>query len=120
VSSRVSWKHALDAVDGDAALLVELAGTFLEESPQLISEMERALAQQDAPLLRRAAHTVKGGLRLFGADDACGCACELEEMGRAGTIDAAGPAVARLKDSLTDIQRQLSQFVAAPDLSPCS
>jgi CheY-like chemotaxis protein len=64
----ISWKHALQAVDGDALLLVELAGTFLEESPRLVAEMEGALTRRDAPVLRRAAHTVKGGLRLFGAD----------------------------------------------------
>src|SRR5262249_53535707 len=52
----------LKAVDGDAALLVGIAQAFLEESPKLISEIEGAIARDDAPLLHRAAHTIKGGL----------------------------------------------------------
>jgi len=118
--SIVSWKQALQAVDGDAVLLVELAGTFLEESPRLVADMEGALTRGDAPLLRRAAHTVKGGLRLFGAEAAFDLANVLEELGRQGNLEGAEPSLERLKGSLVEIHRELSEFVAAPHLSPCS
>ena len=116
----LSWKQALQSVDGDAGLLLELAGTFLEESPRLLMEMEAALTRGDAPQLRRAAHTVKGGLRLFGADAAYEIACHLEELGRGGSLEGAEIGFTRLKDWLGQVHRELSQFVAAPHLSPCS
>src|SRR5262249_15463094 len=77
-SEGLAWTKALAAVDGDGDLLADLAGAFLEESPRLIGDMEGAISRMDAPHLNRAAHTIKGGLRMFGADTAYRLAFRLE------------------------------------------
>ncbi|HTI51820.1 MAG TPA: response regulator, partial [Planctomycetaceae bacterium] len=113
----LTWPRAWAAVDGDAALLTELAGAFLEESQQLLSEIEGALSHTDARRLHRAAHTIKGGLRMFGADNAYDLACRLEDLGREGRLGSAGEPLAGLKQSLTEVCRELSEFVETHPLS---
>ncbi len=105
---------ALKAVDGDSELLVDVARIFLSETPRLLDEIEGAIARTDAPLLRRAAHTIKGGLRLFGAETAYDLACRLEELGREGNVQAAAEPFENLKHAAVELQQDLSTFAAVP------
>jgi signal transduction histidine kinase/HPt (histidine-containing phosphotransfer) domain-containing protein len=105
---------ALKAVDGDSELLVDVARIFLSETPRLLDEIEGAIARTDAPLLRRAAHTIKGGLRLFGAETAYDLACRLEELGREGDVQAAAEPFENLKHAAVELQQDLSTFAAVP------
>jgi signal transduction histidine kinase/HPt (histidine-containing phosphotransfer) domain-containing protein len=113
----LAWSKALAAVDGDSNLLTELAGAFLEESPRLLRDIEGAILRTDAPLLNRAAHTIKGGLRMFGADAAYNLACRLEVLGREGRVAGAGAPFADLKLTLKDVHRELTEFVEKHPLS---
>jgi CheY-like chemotaxis protein/HPt (histidine-containing phosphotransfer) domain-containing protein len=108
---------ALKAVDGDAALLADVARIFLSESPRLLADMEGAISQTDAPLLRRAAHTIKGGLRMFGAESAYDLASRLERLGREGDVRAAGEIFENLKQGVLELQRELSIFAAESPVS---
>jgi signal transduction histidine kinase/HPt (histidine-containing phosphotransfer) domain-containing protein len=105
---------ALKAVDGDPVLLHDIARIFLAETPRLLREIESAIFATDAALLRRAAHTIKGGLRLFGAEAAYDLACRLENLGRTGDCGAAGAPFVELKDAVVELQRELSAFNAEP------
>jgi signal transduction histidine kinase/HPt (histidine-containing phosphotransfer) domain-containing protein len=105
---------ALKAVDGDATLLIEIARIFLVEAPKLLGELEGALAQSNAPLVRRAAHTIKGGLRMFGAAAAYDSACRLEDLGREGDLGSVGESFVELKQALAALESELSTFVAEP------
>jgi signal transduction histidine kinase/HPt (histidine-containing phosphotransfer) domain-containing protein len=108
---------ALKAVDGDAALLADVARIFLSESPRLLADMEGAISRTDAPLLRRAAHTIKGGLRMFGADSAYDLATRLEGLGREGDVRAAGELFENLKQGVLELQRELSIFAVESPVS---
>ncbi|MBI3861175.1 MAG: response regulator [Planctomycetia bacterium] len=106
--------EALKSLDGDAKLLADIVRIFLVESPRLIEEIETAIARTDGPLLRRAAHTIKSGLRMFGAEDAYDLACRLEGLGRTGDIASAGEPFADFKRVFVDIEKELSEFMAEP------
>jgi CheY-like chemotaxis protein/HPt (histidine-containing phosphotransfer) domain-containing protein len=108
---------ALKAVDGDAALLVDVARIFLSESPRLLADMEGAISNTDAPLLRRAAHTIKGGLRMFGAESAYDLASRLEGLGRDGDVRSAGELFENLKQGVLELQRELSVISAESPVS---
>ena len=60
-----AWRELQDSAGAEFA--VELAGTFLEESPGLLAEIERTHAQGDAEAFRRAAHSLKSNALTFGA-----------------------------------------------------
>jgi signal transduction histidine kinase/HPt (histidine-containing phosphotransfer) domain-containing protein len=109
-----AFDAALKAVDGDTQLLSDLARIFLAESPRLIGDIEEAIEQTDAPLLRRAAHTIKGGLRLFGAESAYEVAARLEDLGHSGDVRSAESDFATLKLAVVEIQKELSAFTEVP------
>jgi CheY-like chemotaxis protein len=106
--------EALKSVDGDMGLLIEIARIFLLESPRLLEEIEGAVARSDAPLLRRSANTIKGGLRMFGASAAYALACRLEGMGIEADLDAAEEALVNLKRIFAVLESELSKFVVEP------
>jgi histidine phosphotransfer protein HptB len=50
-----------------ADFVAELVGTFLEETPALLDELDRARAAADVDAYRRAAHSIKSNSLTFGA-----------------------------------------------------
>jgi signal transduction histidine kinase/CheY-like chemotaxis protein len=97
---------ALDLVEGDRALLVELVEMFSQEWPTILASLETAVVSNDAQAVYFAAHTLKGQVGHFGAGATFEVARELEVLGRQGELDRA-PAVL---DTLT---RELDRLRAA-------
>ncbi len=110
----INLELALKAVDGDPGLLTEIARIFMLESPKLMGDLADALAAGDAKRFSRAAHTIKSGMRMFGAESAYRLACRLEELGREGELAAAGQSFADLKQTLSEFESELSRFVVEP------
>ena len=77
---------ALERVGGDQELLEEVAQLFLDTSPDLLTEIGRAVVARDARALERSAHTLKGSVGNFGADAAFQAALRLEKIGRSGDL----------------------------------
>jgi len=79
---------ALLRVGGDEDLLKEIAAIFLSDYPKVLVEIQAAIANHDAKRLEASAHGLKGSVANFGAQDVVDAAFRLEQMGRAGRIDA--------------------------------
>ena len=80
----LDWRSALQRLDGDADLLLELGGLFLEDGPQLWQEVQSALASADLPRAARAVHSLKGVLLNFGAARAVSAAEQMSASLREG------------------------------------
>ncbi len=70
-----------------ADFIGELVGAFFEDAPRLISQMRSALAEKNAEVLRRAAHSMKSNAATFGAMELSALAKELEGLARAGNLE---------------------------------
>ncbi|QYF96026.1 response regulator [Massilia sp. PAMC28688] len=66
----LDWRTALVRLDGDSALLLELAALFIEDGPQLMQTLYDSLAADDLPASQRAVHSLQGVLVNFGAQRA--------------------------------------------------
>lgn len=77
---------ALAGLEGDAELLAEIAGLFIANHAQSLSEIRAAIMRQDRHGPERAAHTLKGAVANFAAQSAVDAAWTLEQMGRAGEL----------------------------------
>jgi two-component system sensor histidine kinase/response regulator len=106
------WSTALATVQGSEELLREIIEAFLEESPRQVVAMHTALAGSDTALLRRAAHTIKGAVRYFGAQQAFDRALRLETLAHDGELQAAPAAVEKLEEELARITPLLSARLA--------
>ena len=100
----VDWPDALEAMKGDRDLLKVVVEAFLEEAPTLLTTITEAIAGKDAAALRVAAHSLKGSMRYFGAEQPSAHAYELEKMGRDNNLDGAEAALA-------DLERGMAQLI---------
>jgi len=76
-------------VGGDAAVLAELIDSFLEDAPKLLTTLRQASEKGDAAGMRLAAHSLKSNAADFGAMHFSNLCKELEQLGKAGTLDGA-------------------------------
>jgi CheY-like chemotaxis protein len=99
-------------VAGDARLLAELVALFLEDSPQRLAAMARALESGDRGLLEREAHTLKGSSGTLCAPRTAAAAMRVEELARGDLAEARrahgvlGNEVRKLQEALTELARK--------------
>ncbi|MFN0197049.1 MAG: response regulator, partial [Planctomycetaceae bacterium] len=74
----VDLAEALKATNDDFELLKVVADAFIEECPLLLEQLKVAAESRDSVSARRAAHTLKGAMRTFGAHAACDLAYTVE------------------------------------------
>ena len=99
----VDWSEALHSVNGDRQLLRDIVEAFLDESPRLLTVIRSAIEQLDSKTLQRAAHTLKGSTRYFGASQVSEMALRLESMGaRSQLADA--------RDALISVEREMARL----------
>jgi HPt (histidine-containing phosphotransfer) domain-containing protein len=107
----IDWSHAQEAVRGNRSLLQSIVRTYLEEYPRRLAELHRAVEEQTARPLQLAAHSIKSGLRFFGAKQAYQLAVQLENLGRNGRLQESPPILADLETALQTLAPHLREFI---------
>jgi CheY-like chemotaxis protein len=90
--------------DGEPELLRDVVSLFLEDCPNLVDGVRRAVERGDAQALERAAHKLKGSVANFAARAAYDAAFRLEVMGREGHLEKAAEALERLESALAELR----------------
>jgi HPt (histidine-containing phosphotransfer) domain-containing protein len=78
----------LASVGGDRAFLAELIDELLDDAPRQLATLRAAVTAGDAESARRAAHTLKGNARTFGAAELASPCQEAEAAAAEGDLDA--------------------------------
>ncbi|MFL5412901.1 MAG: response regulator [Myxococcales bacterium] len=97
----------LGVVSGNADLLRELAELFLEDSPQRLFEIRKALDAGDVDALRRAAHTLKGSAGSLCGKRTAELALRLEEFAESRDLPAARLSYPMLAEEVRKLQQAL-------------
>jgi two-component system sensor histidine kinase/response regulator len=110
------WDHAaaLERLDGDELLLIELIAVFFEEYPKFAARLTQSLSQKDFAGLREAAHSLKGSLGYLGAAEGEALARCLEQASLSSDSNGAGELVAQLMAYI----EALRQLMASPAGEP--
>ena len=87
----------------------ELIDAFLEDAPNMIQNMENALAVKDIESFRRNAHSLKSNANTFGAIELAALAKELEIMARENNLEV-GNRLEVLRESLSVIAGELKEL----------
>jgi len=113
--SESGWNRAeaLDRLGGDEDLFRELCQIFLEESPKSLEDLRRALANEEAPAVRRIAHTIKGEVGYLSASEAVRAARQLEDMGHDNNLAGASEVFDVLERELKMLYRSMQTAVGA-------
>ena len=77
-----------DSVGGDTDFLAELIDEFLDDAPTQLEALRVAATSGDATVALRAAHTLKGTSRTFGAVDLASLCQEAESAAGAEDLPA--------------------------------
>jgi len=104
----------LARVDGDPALLAELAGLFVSDAAQARAELRARLDAGEAERMYRAAHRLKGAAGALGAEEVAEAAGRLEALGREGDLTAAPAALAELEIRLDRLLVTLRALTGTP------
>jgi HPt (histidine-containing phosphotransfer) domain-containing protein len=94
-------------VGGDVELLREVIGLFLDDYPQSLDMIRDAVARGDQSSLERHAHSLKGSVSTFGAEEAFEAALALEKQGRTGDLAQAQDGLHRLEHALATLRPEL-------------
>jgi HPt (histidine-containing phosphotransfer) domain-containing protein len=97
----------LNTVQGDRALLAELGTLFLTDSPMQVTAVRDAIARNDAPSLRFAAHAIKGSAATLTARRVAARAHELEKIGASGNLAGAAEGLANMEAALAELRQRL-------------
>ena len=109
-----NWSVALENVDQDRELLRDVTAAFVDECPQMEALIESSIASGNERELSRAAHTIKGGMRMFGAIAPMEVAAKLEATAGEGNLVEAAKIFAGLQPMIADVLRELKAFVVNP------
>ena len=117
MSTQIAGSRKLDGAallkrfDGDAELLRDIADTFLSHCPDQLTAVERAATAGDAARLRDAAHSIRGAVANFGAEDAVAAAFRLERMAVDGALDDLHAAWGELRATVGRLRAELKELV---------
>ena len=106
--------EALERLGGDEALLRELCGIFLEEYPQLLWNLRKAIEEGDASSVMRAAHSLKGEVGYLGAAEASQAAQQLEDMGAENNLTGASETLIVLEREICGLHSAMKDSAGVP------
>jgi two-component system sensor histidine kinase/response regulator len=95
---------------GDEALVKEVVGLFLAESPALWASIDEAAGRGDAQALFLAAHKLKGTLLNLAAGPALSAVLRLEELIRQGHLEEVRQPLATLRLELSRLKGVLEEM----------
>jgi HPt (histidine-containing phosphotransfer) domain-containing protein len=86
----------------------EIVALFLHNAPKKISAIRDAVADENGPHLKRAAHSLKGSAGIIGAKTMGRYCAELEEMGGGSSLEGAGEIFNKLEKEFGRVQTELT------------
>jgi CheY-like chemotaxis protein/HPt (histidine-containing phosphotransfer) domain-containing protein len=102
----------LEAFNNDGTFFKDVADMFISDYPPMVETVKKAIADEDAALLSRTAHSLKGMARNFQVDGAADAARQLELVAEQGQFETAQDLSRRLTDELAGFERRLKRMVA--------
>jgi len=108
VTPPVDISAALQNVEGDQNLLVDLFEAFQQDCPKQLAELQDAIGAGDAERMAQVAHSLKGAVGYFGTQTVNALAYRLETMGHQAELEGASSVLQQLEQEL----ERLRAFVA--------
>lgn len=97
----------METVMGSEELFQQIAGMMIENCPDHIAKIKAAIAENDSGALEREAHSLKGAVGNFGADNAYEAAYHLEKLGKSGDVALAEVGFQKLENALEELVSEM-------------
>ena len=93
----MNFERALEEFEGDKEFLTELLEGFIENVRAQVKIINQAISHGDAEVVKREAHSIKGGAANLTADKLSKIALELENIGKSGILEGGIEVLKRLE-----------------------
>lgn len=103
-----------ERANGDMERVIDVTGMFLDGYPEMLSQIQEAIARRDSKALQYAARTLKGAAANLSAKAVTDAASRLENMGRDGDMLHAPEAYATLQEEMEYLKSALHRFYISP------
>jgi len=113
IESMVDWAGALKAVSGHQSILDTVVEAALEEGPELLEQLRRAIESSDVEVIHRTAHTIKGAFRTFNPVPMIEVAEQIETLAQSESLDQITPLFTKLEPLLDQTLQELRTPTAA-------
>ena len=107
----IDWSAAMQKMPGGEATARDLASLLLEEAPKYVGQMRKARLDGDAKALRRAAHTLKGSVAIFGIDCLVEWCQEMEVHAAAEEYQSAETLLEVIADAVDRLVVELNELL---------
>ncbi len=104
------FSGALKRLGGDEELFRELAAYFIEDAPELLRAIHAGLAAGSAQQIHHAAHTLRGLIANFDAEQAVAFARSIEHLCDTGELQSVPTALAHLEIEVHSLRAALREF----------
>ena len=98
---------AMETVLGDEDLFREIADMFLETSSGYFARIKKGIAENNAGVVEREAHSLKGAVGNFAAKEAYEVAYRFEKLGKEGEITKAAERLSNLEKVLNELGSEM-------------
>ncbi len=101
----------LKAFENDWSFFAEVVEVFFSDYPRQLDSLRTSAQSRDAATFRRAAHSLKGMLRNFQAEDPAEKAFRLESMGQSANLAGVEPLIEELATEVKRLEVQLRKLI---------
>ena len=106
-SPTIDSKLLMKGFDGDWNFLKEVVEIFLDDYPRLIDNLRKSFEDGDCNTFMRSAHSLKGMLKNFQAQQAAETAFDLEKKGKAENLSGVEMGIESLSAQIAQIDKVL-------------
>jgi len=107
----VNWECALEAVEHDHDLLEAVIEGALEETPELLQQLESALQNGQPVEAQRACHTLKGNAQSLGVELVAAQSAIMEELAASEQFSSLRKELPRLHEIINLMTRELNNWL---------
>jgi two-component system, sensor histidine kinase and response regulator len=116
----LDWDRAVERLDGDEAMMREVAEVFFEHLAAMIDRVRDAVERSDGSELRDSAHRFKGAASALGAEALAELARRLEQAGREQNFDSVAPVWHELEAASSQLAAELQARLRGTGPGPAS
>jgi HPt (histidine-containing phosphotransfer) domain-containing protein len=101
----------IKAFDGDWNFFKEVVEIFLADYPRLLDNLRKSLKEGDCDMFMRSAHSLKGMLKNFRAENAAEVAFDLEKKGQEADLNGVQADIESLAAQIAEVDKALRNMI---------
>jgi HPt (histidine-containing phosphotransfer) domain-containing protein len=105
-------EQVIDNFSDDKEILLELIEKFIDKSGEYFLNIENAFKENNLKVLKISAHSLKGVISNFYADEIFQICYEIERKSESGNLENLSEKIILLKNKLFDLIEELKEFKA--------